>query len=200
MSPLSRRVYCRLSIRGTDHRFSWSVVPSPGPNSLTDDKKRSSVPPSGPGKPARVPSAKTVVGALIAADLLVLRLLVSGDENGVTLAGRPLAWVCAFRRQTGLPCPACGMTRAAALAVHGEWWRAWRMSPGGTALMAGLVVAAMVLLGLGLAEWLGKATTGRARNFLRLAALVYAGGATAVWLGGWIAQLAAAWPGYGNRY
>jgi hypothetical protein len=32
---------------GTDHRFSWSVGPSPGPNSLTDDKKRSSVPPLG---------------------------------------------------------------------------------------------------------------------------------------------------------
>ncbi|MGA2116457.1 MAG: DUF2752 domain-containing protein [Bryobacteraceae bacterium] len=145
---------------------------------------------------ARPPSAKTIVGALIAADLLLLRLLVSGDENGVTLAGLPLDWVCAFRRQTGLPCPACGMTRAAVLAVHGQWCRAWQMSPGGTALTAGLVAAAMLLLGLGVAERLGKAMTGRAENILRLAALVYAASATAVWLGGWMAQLAAAWPGY----
>jgi hypothetical protein len=146
--------------------------------------------------PARVLSAKTVVGALIAADLLVLRLLVSGDENGVTVAGRPLDWVCAFRRQTGLPCPTCGITRSVVLALHGEWWRAWRMSPGGAVLVAGLVAAAMVLLGLGVVEWLGKAKTGRAEKSLRLAALVYAAGAAAVWLGGWIAQLVAAWPGH----
>ncbi|MGP8244642.1 MAG: DUF2752 domain-containing protein [Bryobacteraceae bacterium] len=160
----------------------------------------STVPPalgSGPVEArARVLSAKTVVGALIAADLLIGRGLVSGDENGVALAGRPLDWVCAFRRQTGLPCPTCGMTRSVVLALHGEWWRAWRLSPGGVALVAGLVAAATALLGLGAIEWLGKAHPRRAEIFLRRAALIYAGGAIAVWLGGWMAQLAAAWPGH----
>jgi hypothetical protein len=135
-----------------------------------------------------------VVGALIAADLLVGRGLVSGDENGVAFAGRRLDWVCAFRSQTGLPCPTCGMTRSLALALHGEWLRAWHMSPGGPALAAGLAAAAMALLGLGVTEWLGMAQPPRTEKYLRLAGLVYTGGAGAVWLGGWIAQLAAAWP------
>jgi hypothetical protein len=82
------------------------------------------------------------------------------------------------------------------MAVHGEWLRAWYMSPGGVALVAGLVAASMVLLGLGVVEWLGKSQTGRTNDRLRVAGLVYAGGAAAVWLGGWIGQLAAAWPGH----
>jgi hypothetical protein len=143
---------------------------------------------------ARVLSAKILVGALIAADLLVGRGLVSGDENGVAFAGRRLDWVCAFHRQTGLPCPTCGMTRSLALALRGEWLRAWHMSPGGAALVAGLAAAAMALLGSGALEWLGKARTLRTEKYLRLAGLLYAGGAAAVWVGGWVAQLAAAWP------
>lgn len=143
-----------------------------------------------------VPPAKTVVGALIAADLLIGRSLVSGDENGVALAGRHLDWVCAFRRQTGLPCPTCGLTRSVVLALHGEWPRAWHMSPGGAAFVAGLIAAAVALLCLGGIEWLGLVRTRRAENSLRVAALAYAGGAAVVWLGGWIAQLSAAWPHY----
>ena len=181
-------------VRGRLFSLVGQGLGSGGEERVREDPRR----PGGPPHefPVRVLSAKTAVGALIAADLLVLRLLVSGDENGVTVAGRPLDWVCAFRRQTGLPCPTCGMTRAAMLALHGEWWRAWRMSPGGAALMAGLAAAAMVLLGLSVVEWLGNAKTGRAENSLRLAALVYAGGAAAVWLGGWMVQVAAAWPGH----
>jgi hypothetical protein len=141
------------------------------------------------------PPAKMAAGALIAIDLLVGRVFLSGGENGVAIAGRRLDWVCAFRRQTGLPCPTCGVTRSIVLAIHGEWSRAWHMSPGGVAFVAGLMAAAAALLGLGAVEWLGSAPIRRAESSLRAAALVYTGGAAAVWLGGWVVQLAAAWPG-----
>ena len=161
------------------------------PSALAGPKRR----PAWENAPARGLPAKTVVGALIAVDLWLGRSLVTGGENGVALAGRRVDWECAFRRQTGLPCPTCGITRSVVLALHGQWSRAWHMSPGGVALIGGLVAAAVALLGLGVIEWMGKVRTRRAENSLRVAALVYAGGAAAVWLGGWMAQLAAAWPG-----
>ena len=47
--PTAPRARFRRREGGTDHRPLWSVGPSPGGNSLTDDEKRSSVPPSGSG-------------------------------------------------------------------------------------------------------------------------------------------------------
>lgn len=37
--------------------------------------------------------------------------------------------LCPMVRLTGLPCPGCGMTRAAALFFQGHWKRAWQMHP-----------------------------------------------------------------------
>ena len=37
--------------------------------------------------------------------------------------------LCPMVRLTGLPCPGCGMTRAAVLFFQGHWKRAWQMHP-----------------------------------------------------------------------
>jgi hypothetical protein len=37
--------------------------------------------------------------------------------------------LCLFQRLTGVACPACGLTRAAALAAHGRWGAAVSLHP-----------------------------------------------------------------------
>lgn len=50
--------------------------------------------------------------------------------------------VCPLVLLTGLPCPGCGMTRAAALFLRGHWKMAWQMHPFFYALLALAAAAA----------------------------------------------------------
>jgi len=51
---------------------------------------------------------------------------------------------CTFHRLTGLHCPGCGMTRAAAALAHGNLAAAFRFNP------VGMVLLPLALVGLGL--------------------------------------------------
>ncbi|MCL4234049.1 MAG: DUF2752 domain-containing protein [Deltaproteobacteria bacterium] len=55
---------------------------------------------------------------------------------------------CPFFNITGLPCPACGMTRACVFTAHGDWVAALLANPLGPALMAASVVALGALASL----------------------------------------------------
>ncbi len=55
---------------------------------------------------------------------------------------------CPFFNVTGLPCPACGMTRACVFSAHGDLSAALAANPLGPALMAASVLALGVLAGL----------------------------------------------------
>lgn len=57
--------------------------------------------------------------------------------------------VCPMVLLTGLPCPGCGMTRAAALFLRGQWLSAWRMHPFFYALLLLAIVAAVFRYGMG---------------------------------------------------
>jgi len=65
----------------------------------------------------------------------------------------PAAYSCAFRRETGLPCPGCGGTEAFGLAAHGFWRRSALANPLGA--FAGLaawllgLASALTLVGAG---------------------------------------------------
>src|SRR6202012_4514090 len=108
----------------------------------------------------------------------------------VYLAGRALDFQCAFRAETGLPCPTCGLTRSVVMSLHGEFARAWSMAPAGPAAVAGLGAFAMGMPALAFTQWSpAEDRTTWMRLWIRRGALVYGAAATIVWLGGWVAHL-----------
>lgn len=75
-------------------------------------------------------------------------LLAAVYVGGAWLFGVP---VCPMVLLTGLPCPGCGITRAAVLFLQGRWRQAWQMHPFFYVLLALLAAAAVFryLLGRG---------------------------------------------------
>lgn len=110
-------------------------------------------------------------------------LLVAALLHGLVLPeGREYSW-CLYRRATGMPCPGCGMTRAAVALAHGElsmavrahplapllalealvgWvlWGAWALGRLGPAPARRVETVALWHLALLVAVWLGRAATG----------------------------------------
>jgi hypothetical protein len=117
---------------------------------------------------------------MVLVDALAARLILTADAARVYVLGRPIEWECAMRR-VGLPCPTCGMTRSIVMALHGDVAQAWKMAPGGPVLLAGSLLAAIILLisalrGAPLPRW------------VRTGGALYAAAAVAIWLGGWAEQ------------
>lgn len=52
--------------------------------------------------------------------------------------------VCGFKQRTGLPCPTCGMTTAAAAFVRGKIFEAFYIQPAGALFCCVLVVSAFL--------------------------------------------------------
>lgn len=71
-------------------------------------------------------------------------------------AARPGPIVCGFRRLTGIGCPGCGLTRAAALAARGSFAESFAVHPA-LPLLAGEMALAWLL-------WGERALTGRRRR------------------------------------
>jgi hypothetical protein len=90
--------------------------------------------------------AAGVTGGVLLAQLVVLRLVSTANEQFVTLAGRELHWGCAFRDAFGVPCPNCGMTRSVVFSLHGDLARAFEMNPAGPLLVAGGLVLGALLV------------------------------------------------------
>ena len=134
-----------------------------------------------------------IIGCVTLADLSAGRALLWADEGRVYFAGRALSFECAFRASTGLPCPTCGLTRSVVMSLHGEFARAWHMSPAGPVAVAGVAACALALLALGFVQWAGiEKWTRPARAWIRKGALTYAAAVAVVWLAGWVVSLQAA--------
>lgn len=94
-------------------------------------------------------------------------LLAAGYVGAANLLRIP---VCPMVLLTGLPCPGCGMTRAAVLFFQGHWLAAWRMHPFFYVLLALAAAAAFsrYVLGRGAAQMKAAAVV-----FLVLAVVFY---------------------------
>jgi len=132
-----------------------------------------------------------VAGSAFLLACLAARLCCTADEQQSRLIGHAFGAECAFRLRFGIPCPNCGMTRAVIVALHGEWLRAWRIAPGGPALVAGTLASAATLIALGIVRMRGgaplvaKAGRQAPRIVYLCAALVLI-----IWFAGWIGAVA----------
>jgi len=114
--------------------------------------------------------------------VLVLPLLLGAvaevDENHAAVFGVE-ATPCPVRLLAGEhACPGCGLTRGTALAVQGEWNRAWTVHP------AGIVIAVLCALGIAVRLWM-RFDPRRARLhalLLRQGHVFFAVGILAAWI------------------
>jgi hypothetical protein len=98
-------------------------------------------------------------------------------------------WPCPLQALGGIPCPTCGMTRAARLVAHGDLAAATRMHPLWFVVLPFATVAAAV-------EVVGYVRTGSWGAAPRIPALRYAGYAVAaLLLLVWIARFFGAFGG-----
>src|SRR5581483_1487826 len=96
----------------------------------------------------RARSVALVVTSLgMLAGLAAVRAAMWADADGVWLFNHRFGAPCAFRQRFGVPCPNCGMSRSFVIALHGDLSQAAQLNPAGPLLLAGVVAAALVLLG-----------------------------------------------------
>ncbi len=134
-----------------------------------------------------------LTGALLLAQLFVLRIVATADLNTVTFAGHALQWNCWFRQRFGIPCPTCGLTRSFLLTLQGQFNAAVQLNPAGVLLVIGLFSLGCALLCIMLCARTkrGAAMATRLRQQLRLGATIYAGLFIAVLLAHWVSEI---WP------
>lgn len=137
---------------------------------------------------ARSPLA-TVVGATILFDAALARVLLAADTERVYFLGKPILIACAFRRETGLPCPTCGLTRSTVLMLDGKLSAAWHVMPAGPVFVLGALGLAVVLLFYAAVARRGRPAARLAvRRWITRAGLAYGVAAVVIWLGGWAVQ------------
>jgi hypothetical protein len=76
-------------------------------------------------------SSRAVQCAVLALGVALLRLTDPDHPLPIDL--------CAFKAFTGVPCPACGLTRAVCHALRGDWAMSISYHPAGVLVAAGLV-------------------------------------------------------------
>jgi hypothetical protein len=124
-------------------------------------------------------------GAALVASLVVVRSLASATESTVFWMGRELHWECSFRRQFGIPCPTCGMTRSVLLTLHGSWRSALEVNPGGLLLVLGVLMLAAALF-VASFPFLTRARPDDVFRKMTVAASVYGGLMSVVLFGHWV--------------
>ena len=135
--------------------------------------------------------APLLAGGLVLLSVIVLRILFDADEQRTVFLGHAFGWECAFRARFGVPCPNCGMTRAFVLALYGHWLRAWKVAPGGPALLACLLASTTAVFALGVVRARGSAPFAeRAERYAARVILASAALALTIWFAGWIAAVA----------
>ncbi len=136
---------------------------------------------------ARSGFAATVVGAMLLLELVITSVAFTADDDFVYFFGRRINVVCASRRQLGIPCPTCGLTRGFVLTVHGRVREAWRLSPTGPLAAIGIFGMGIALLGIAAMEQRRTpAQMAQMKRWVQAGALAYAGVGTLIWVTSWI--------------
>jgi len=108
-----------------------------------------------------------LLGLLAAVALAQLATVTDGH---VVLFGWPVPETCMYRRLFGRPCPGCGLTRSAVLALRRQWAASARTHPSGIALAAYLAAQLLARAALLIARPAGRGVR-RADLTLSLAGL-----------------------------
>jgi hypothetical protein len=136
-------------------------------------------------------STPGIVGALLLAQLLLVRSLATADAARVFVVGRELRWGCLFQRALGVPCPACGMTRGVLLTLNGHVIDALSVNPAAPVLTLGVILFAVAMIFVAVYQRAhDPLVSGRLHARLRLASRAYAGLLFAVMLAHWVVEIA----------
>jgi len=128
--------------------------------------------------------AQLVTGLLMLTGLAAARVTMRADTKDVWLLGHRTAAACTFRQHFGVPCPNCGMSRSLILSMHGNLHEAMLLNPAGPLLIAGIIGAALLLLG-------GAASRNQTRvaRWMLPSVLIYAVIYVAVLIGHWLFEI-----------
>ena len=134
--------------------------------------------------------APGAAGVLLALALVSARSFASATTERVYVLGYETHWTCFFRQLFALPCPGCGLTRGALLALDGRLAEAFALNPAAPLFVLGVALLAAALLALALLRR-ARAPLAAARFSQRLRGGVRLYGALlgAVLLANWLAQL-----------
>jgi hypothetical protein len=142
-------------------------------------------------QPARPGIASAAVGMLLLAQIAAAALLLRASQDGVWLLGHPIGGVCLFRRLTGLPCPACGMTRSIVLTLNGHLGAALRLNLAGPVWVLAVATIAAALLWLAWRErHRGADRAAAARRRVRLLAVAQGAVFGLMLAANWICEVA----------
>lgn len=128
-----------------------------------------------------------VLGAALLAQLALVGVLFTADQDFGYFLGHRINYVCAARQQYGIPCPTCGLTRGFVLTVHGNARDAWRLSPTGPLAAFGILgMGSMLLIYAALEQRRKQRQLGWLRRSVQAGALAYVCAATLIWAGSWV--------------
>jgi len=128
-----------------------------------------------------------VLGTALLAQLALVGLLFTADQDFAYFLGKRINYVCASRQQSGIPCPTCGLTRGFILTVHGHPRDAWRLSPTGPLAVFGILgMGSMLLMCAALEQRRKQGQLGWLRRSVQAGAVAYVSAATLIWAGSWL--------------
>jgi len=141
--------------------------------------------------PSRAGLPAQTVGLFLLLQLIFFRIVSTANLNYVSLFGHELHWGCWFKQLTGMPCPACGMSRSVILTLHGHFGQALQMNAAGPFAVLGLVITAAGLVFLGTRQNSSSESSTRLKDHLRVFCLVYSSALLAIVLANWITKILA---------
>ena len=90
------------------------------------------------------PQLPSLLADLVSSRGLSSAFLLAGAAQIVLVSLGYPGWPCVFREAVGLPCPGCGLSRAAVALLAGDWPKAFAFHP-----FVGLVPVFLALLAVG---------------------------------------------------